>query len=352
MDFYRLAWPVIRLVDPECAHGLALRALMAGVVPRTYDVRDPVLETTVFGLSFANPIGLAAGFDKDAEVVDPMLSHGFGFVEVGSLTPRPQPGNPKPRLFRLLEDRAVINRMGFNNKGMDGAARRLAARGNKSGIVGVNLGKNKTSEDALADYAAGVRTLGRHASYLVVNVSSPNTPGLRALQGREPLAHLLTGVKAERDRLDHRPPILLKVAPDLTESDKEDIAAVALDVGIDGLIATNTTLERPDSLRDTQKGETGGLSGAPLFDLSTRVVSEFYRLTDGKLPIIGVGGVSSGAEAYVKIRAGASLVQLYSALVYEGPALVNRIKADLADLLKSDGFVHIGDAVGVDATSL
>lgn len=349
MDFYRLAWPFVRLMDPECAHGLALTALKTGLVPRSADVRDPVLQTSVFGLDFPNPVGLAAGFDKDAEVTAPMLGHGFGFVEVGSLTPKPQPGNAKPRLFRLSDDRAVINRMGFNNHGMDAAAARLAARDRTAGIVGVNLGKNKTSENALDDYAQGVRTLGPYADYLVVNVSSPNTPGLRALQGREPLAMLLGGVKAERDQLANKPPLLLKVAPDLTDTDKEDIAHVVNDIGIDGLIATNTTIDRPVTLSDKQQGETGGLSGAPLFEPSTKVLADFYRLTQGKIPIIGVGGIASGADAYAKIRAGASLVQLYSALVYDGPALANRIKAELAACLKRDGFTRAADAVGADS---
>lgn len=350
MTGYRLAWPLIRHLDPERAHGLALMALKTGLLPRPLPALDPVLRSPLFGLDFATPVGLAAGFDKDAVVPDSMLAQGFGFVEVGSLTPRPQPGNPKPRLFRLEADRAVINRMGFNNHGMDTAARRLAARRRRGrgGIVGVNLGKNKETENALDDYVKGVARLGPFADYLVVNVSSPNTPGLRALQGREPLAELLRGVMAERDGLANRPPLLLKVAPDLTAEDKADIAQVALDTGIDGLIATNTTIERPATLLDARKTETGGLSGAPLLTPSTAVLADFYRLTEGGLPLIGVGGIQSGWDAYRKIRAGASLVQLYSAMVYEGPGLAARVARELATHLRRGGFSSVAQAVGAD----
>ncbi len=344
---YSLAWPVLRMIDPETAHGLAVRALKAGVVPTPASFEDPALAFSLWGLDFPNPVGLAAGFDKNAEVVAPLLSQGFGAVEVGSITPRPQPGNPRPRLFRLVADKAVINRMGFNNEGREAVARRLT--GPQAGIVGVNLGKNKETEDAAADYVLGVEMLGPLADYLVVNVSSPNTPGLRVLQGRDQLLALLERVLAARDALgERRPPLLLKIAPDLTEEDKCDIAAVALKVGLDGLIATNTTIERPGTLTGKSKGETGGLSGQPLFEASTRVVSEMYALTEGRLPLIGVGGIGSGRDAYVKIRAGASLVQLYSALVYEGPGLVNRIKRELAALLKADGFANVTEAVGAD----
>lgn len=347
MSLYQWAWPVIRHFDPESAHGLALGALKAGLVPRCAGRPDAMLETRAFGLRFPTPIGLAAGFDKNAEAVDALAGHGFGFVEVGSITPRPQPGNPKPRLFRLEADRAVINRMGFNNRGAEAAAGRLAAR--RGGVVvGVNLGKNKDTVNALDDYVQGVAVLGAYADYLVVNVSSPNTPGLRALQGRAPLAALLAGVVDARDRLANRPPVLLKVAPDLTDDDKADIAHVALETGIDGLIATNTTIERPVTLRDPQKGEAGGLSGRPLLSPSTRVLADFYRLTEGRLPLVGVGGVASGWDAYCKIRAGASLVQLYSALVYGGLGLVGRINRDLAMHLRRGGFPSVAAAVGAD----
>ena len=346
MDFYCLVGPAIRLLDAETAHALAIKALKTGLVPPPARVDDPILRTTVFGLDFPNPVGLAAGFDKNAEVPGPLLAQGFGFVEVGTVTPRPQPGNPRPRMFRLPADRAAINRMGFNNEGRDAMAARLTGR--RPGIVGVNLGKNKDSEDAAADYVLGVERLGPLADYLVVNVSSPNTPGLRALQGREPLAALLAAVKAARDRLERRPPLLLKIAPDLTDEDKKDIGEVLAEVGIDGLIATNTTIARPDSLRDSNRAEAGGLSGKPVYEPSTRVLGEMYRLTGGRLPLIGVGGISSGRDAYAKIRAGASLVQFYTAMIYEGPGLANRIKRELAELLKRDGFASVTDAVGAD----
>jgi dihydroorotate dehydrogenase len=290
---------------------------------------------------------MAAGFDKNAEAYRAVLRLGFGFAEVGSVTPRPQPGNPKPRLFRLTEDRAVINRMGYNNDGVDAVARRLRARARLPGPLGINLGKNKDSVDAAADYVRGVQVLGPYADYLVINVSSPNTPGLRALQGREPLAALIEAVKrARRDACPETPPLLVKIAPDLQPEDKQDIAAVALESGIDGLIVSNTTIVRPPTLRSRYRTEAGGLSGAPLFQPSTELLAEMHRLTQGRLALVGVGGVASGADAYAKIRAGASLVQLYSALVYEGPGLVGRIKRELAQTLRRDGFSSVTQAVG------
>jgi dihydroorotate dehydrogenase len=346
---YRLVFPLLDRIDAERAHGLAIRALRLGMVPR-YRRPDPiVLRQTVLGLSFVNPIGLAAGFDKNGEVVAPMLGLGFGFVEVGTVTPLPQPGNPRPRLFRLTRDRAVINRMGFNNAGAEAMAARLAPRpqgGN--GILGINLGKNKDQTDAVADYVAGVAKLGALADYLVINVSSPNTPGLRALQERGRLAELIDRVLAARGALPRKPPLFLKIAPDLVDEERADIAAVALQSGLDGLIVSNTTVTRPPGLDPRYAGEGGGLSGQPLFQPSTALLGEMYRRTDGKLPIIGVGGVASGADAYAKIRAGASLVQLYSALVFEGPGLVRRIKNELAALLTRDGFASVAVAVGAD----
>ena len=349
VDLYRLAWPFIRLLDPENAHGLAIKALSAGLVPARPSFEDPVLRQTLWGRDFVNPVGLAAGFDKNAEVIDAMLGQGFGFVEIGSVTPRPQPGNPRPRLFRLPADEAVINRMGFNNDGLDIVASRLEKR-SRSGILGVNLGKNKDSADANADYAQGISRLAAFADYLVVNVSSPNTPGLRALQGREPLQALLEAVLEARARAvsENPPPLLLKIAPDLTDEDKSDIADVALATGIDGLIATNTTIERPQYLKHENASQSGGLSGRPLLEPSTRVLADMYKLTGGKIPLIGVGGISSGADAYAKIRAGASLVQFYSAMVYHGPGRVQAIKRELASLVKADGFSSITQAIGVD----
>jgi len=348
-DLYCLARPLLFTLDAERAHGLAIRALKLGLAGGDGGPDPDILGQTLWGLRFANPIGLAAGFDKNAEVPDAVLATGFGFTEVGSITPRPQPGNPRPRLFRLVVDRAVVNRMGFNNEGLDAARRRLQARTGKGrGPVGVNLGKNKETENAVDDYLKGVEGIGPHADYLVVNVSSPNTPGLRALQGKGPLRELLEPVRKAVDGLANKPPLLLKVAPDLTDEDKADIAEVSLETGLDGLIATNTTIERPDSLKGAAKGEAGGLSGAPLMQMSTRVLADFYRLTEGKLPLIGVGGVASGADAYAKIRAGASLVQLYSGLVYGGPGMVGRIKRDLVGLLQRDGFSAVTEAIGAD----
>lgn len=349
--FYNFAGPIIRLLDPETAHGLALAALKRGWVPESLQVDDPRLQISIWGHTFSNPIGLAAGFDKNAHVPDAMLRQGFSLVEVGSVTPRAQPGNPRPRLFRLTEDHAVINRNGFNNDGMDAMVEHLQARTRKaSGWIGVNFGKNKDTENALDDYVAGIKRLAGLADYVVVNVSSPNTPGLRALQGKEPLAQLMNGVRQALDglALDPVPPLLLKVAPDLTEEDKRDIADVVLEQKIDGLIATNTTIERPETLKGQNRTETGGLSGLPLFGPSTQVLSDFYKLTNGKIPLVGVGGVGNARQAYAKIRAGASLVQLYSAMVYEGPGIARDIKRELVKLLELDGFERVSDAVGAN----
>ncbi len=354
IDLYPLAGPLLFRFDPETAHGLTIKALKTGLVPPARGKDEPSLHTRVWGLDFTNPVGLAAGFDKNAEVVDAMLNLGFGFVEPGSVTPRPQPGNPRPRLFRLVEQRAVINRMGFNNEGLEAFAQRLerrrAAARRAPGIVGANLGKNKDTVDAADDYVIGVRRLASLVDYLVVNVSSPNTPGLRALQGRDPLRALLERVLEARAAcgLTRNPPLLLKIAPDLTVEDKRDIAAVALESGIDGLIVSNTTISRPDGIPAAMRSEAGGLSGAPLFEPSTSVLREIYALTGGKLPIVGVGGVATGEDAYAKIRAGASLVQLYSAMVYAGPAVVHRIRRELAELLRRDGFRSVAEAVGAD----
>lgn len=349
IDLYSFARPLLWRLDAEFAHRLAIVALRRGLVGRIMASPDPILRIKVWDFDFASPVGIAAGFDKNAEAIDPLFGLGFGFVEIGSVTPLPQEGNPRPRLFRLAADRAVINRMGFNSDGHAAVAGRLKA-GTRRGVVGVNLGRNKDSADAVADYVAGVGTLGPLADYLVVNVSSPNTPGLRQLQDPEPLRRLLTAVCEARDGIaEDRPvPVLLKIAPDLTDDDLAQIAAVSLAVPVDGLIATNTTIERPPGLADPQKTEAGGLSGRPLFEPSTRVLGRLYDLTAGRLPLVGVGGVASGADAYAKIRAGASLVQLYTGLVYGGPRLIGDILADLAGLLRRDGFSTLKDAVGAD----
>ncbi|XP_030622338.1 dihydroorotate dehydrogenase (quinone), mitochondrial [Chanos chanos] len=345
-----------RIVGAETAHVLAVRLIGLGLVPRN-GYQDPAsLEVNVMGRKFRNPIGIAAGFDKNGEAVDGLYKLGFGFVEVGTVTPKPQDGNPKPRVFRLETDKAVINRYGFNSCGLSVVQERLKARQTmqeeltKAGLpLGINLGKNKQSSDAVADYLEGVRTLGPLADYLVVNVSSPNTPGLRDLQGKEELRHLLAKVLRERDSLgENQPPVVVKIAPDLTAKDKQDIAEVITELGVDGLIVSNTTVSRPDTLQDPNSKEGGGLSGKPLKELSTHTVREMYALTQGKVPIVGVGGVASGQDALDKIRAGASLVQLYTALVYQGPPVVKKIKRELDHLLKEQGFTSVSEAVGAD----
>jgi len=341
---------LLHLLPPETAHGVAIWALKSGLAGRADEAEDSVLATRVWSLSFPNPIGLAAGFDKDAEVMDAMLALGFGFVEAGSVTPLPQPGNPKPRLFRLNEDQAVINRLGFNSKGLDHFVAKLRAR-KRVGIVGANVGKNRDAPDAAADYATGISRVCGLADYLVCNVSSPNTPGLRSLQARKEIEALIHRVFIARyeaaPNKKRLPPLLAKVGPDLDEQQLRDIAEVALATKIDGLIVGNSTVTRP-ALASRHGIEGGGLSGLPLLQLATKCLSDLYRLTGGKIPIIGCGGVASGGDAYAKIRAGASLVQLYSALVFHGPELVQTIKRDLAERLRADGFKSVSDAVGAD----
>uniref|UniRef100_A0A8D0GHL9 Dihydroorotate dehydrogenase (quinone), mitochondrial n=1 Tax=Sphenodon punctatus TaxID=8508 RepID=A0A8D0GHL9_SPHPU len=346
-----------RLVGPEAAHILAVRFINLGLLPPWAQRDSEMLEVKVLGRRFRNPVGLAAGFDKHGEAVDGLYKMGFGFVEVGSITPEPQEGNPRPRVFRLPEDQAVINRYGFNSHGHAVVERRLRARQERQirlseagRPLGINLGKNKTSVDAAADYTAGVRALGPLADYLVVNVSSPNTPGLRELQGKAELRSLLAKVLSERDSLacEPKPAVLVKIAPDLTAQDKQDIASVVCELGVDGLVVTNTTVGRPSSLQGALRTEAGGLSGAPLRQLSTQTVSEMYSLTQGRVPIIGVGGVSSGQDALEKIRAGASLVQMYTVLTYRGPPVVRTVKRELEVLLREQGFQSVAEAVGVD----
>ena len=340
----RLGLPLLRRFDPETAHGLAIRTLQAGLAPAPGLVTSDRLRTTVAGLSLPNPVGLAAGFDKNATALAGLSRAGFGFVEVGAVTPRPQPGNPRPRLFRLTEDRAAINRFGFNNEGMEAVAARLARRP-RDMVLGLNLGANKDSADRAGDFAKVLAHCGAHLDFATVNVSSPNTEKLRDLQGKAALSALLAGVLETRDALARPIPVFLKIAPDLGAAELADVAQVAATSGIDGVIATNTTLGR-DGLTSAHRGEAGGLSGAPLFERSTRVLARLSVEIDGALPIIGVGGISSAEEAYAKIRAGASAVQLYTALVYEGLSLGARIARGLDALLARDGFATVAEAVG------
>ncbi len=343
----RAGLALLHRLDPERAHGLSLLALQTGLAPLPGPVTSPRLATTLAGMTLVNPIGLAAGYDKNATALGPLSRAGFGFIEVGAATPLPQPGNPRPRLFRLTEDRAAINRFGFNNHGADAIAARLAARIRTTVPVGLNLGANKTSDNRAGDFAKVLRLCGPHVDFATVNVSSPNTEKLRDLQGPAALAALLAGVMEARAALATPIPVFLKIAPDLTDDDLAQIADTALASGLAGIIATNTTLAR-DGLKSRRKGEQGGLSGAPLFERSTRVLARLSQLTGGKLPLIGVGGISTATEAYAKIRAGASAVQLYTAMVYQGLSVAARIAHGLDELLARDGFDTVTKAVGTD----
>ena len=335
---------LLRRLDPETAHGLALKGLKMGLVPLPGLVTSPRLRCTLAGLHLANPVGVAAGFDKNAEVLAPLSRAGLGFIEAGAVTPRPQEGNPRPRLFRLTEDRAVINRFGFNNEGMEAVRDRLAERPRQA-VIGLNLGANKDSEDRGADFAKVLTYCATYIDFATVNVSSPNTERLRDLQGKEALAALLELVTAARDAL-HKPlPLFLKIAPDLTDGELADIAGLAVEMGIDAIIATNTTLSR-EGLTSRDRDRQGGLSGAPLFDRSTRVLARLSLETGGKVPLIGVGGIFSAADAYAKICAGASAVQLYSAMVYHGLSLGAQIARGLDRRLERDGFENVSQAVG------
>jgi len=348
--------PAARLcMDGENAHRMAVIAAKYRAVPRRKYLNKEILHSSVWGLEFPSPVGMAAGFDKDGEAVDGLFLMGCGFVEVGTITPLPQPGNPKPRVFRLLEDKAVINRYGLNSAGHDAVYGRLKfrAEGKKEpGILGVNLGKNKTSDDALSDYVKGVEKFSDIADYLVINVSCPNVVGFSNMQGKQYLQELVQGVVAARDKISdaRRVPLLVKIAPDLSEQGKQDVATIVANPnsGIDGLIVSNTTVSRPSTLGSVHKGEQGGLSGAPLKDLATQSISDMYALTGGSIPIIGVGGVDSGQDAYDKIRAGASLIEVYTSMVYRGPTAVAKITSELATLLKKDGFKNVSEAVGAE----
>ncbi len=342
---FRLLRPAIFAFDSESAHRMAIEGLR--LMPRRAPATAGKLAIELAGIAFPNPVGVAAGFDKDAEVPDALLGLGFGFTEVGSITPRPQAGNPKPRLFRLVEDRAVINRMGFNNGGAEAALKRLERRRGRSGVVGINIGANKDSDNRIEDYAIMTRMLTPHASYLAVNISSPNTPGLRALQDEGALTELLVAVIEARGEVSgaEPPPIFLKVAPDLEPADIDAIARIVLDKKLGALIVSNTTISRPE-LRSHHAGEVGGLSGAPLKPLATQRVRDFRSATGGTIPLVGVGGIASAEDAWERIKAGASLVQLYSAMVYEGPSLGAKIVRGLERLMRREGYSTIAEAVG------
>ncbi len=337
-------------LDPERAHRLAIRGLGMGLSPRRQNDRWARLKTTLATLTLPNPLGLAAGFDKNAEALPGLQKLGFGWLEVGTITPRPQAGNPKPRIFRLSSDQAVINRLGFNNQGLEAAKRRLAQRHPDDGIIGANIGANRDSDDPVQDYVTCLASLYPHADYFTINVSSPNTPGLRDLQGRERLTRLLGALIERREALQQehgeKKPLFLKIAPDLTPDDEADIAEVALEQKIDALIIANTTLGRPDSLTHHSRHEKGGLSGLPLFQRSTAQIGRFHELVGGTLPLIGVGGIDSGETAYAKIKAGATALQLYTGFIYGGPRLVPRILEDLDKLIAADGFTTLAEAVG------
>ncbi len=343
----RLGRKALFAFDPETAHGLSIAALKSGLPPCSAPRPEPSLRVSVAGIDFPNPLGMAAGYDKNAEVTDALLKLGFGFAEVGTVTPLPQPGNPRPRIFRLAEDDAVINRLGFNNEGHDAAFARLSARAGRGGIVGVNIGANKDSADRFADYEAGVRRFASIAAFLTVNISSPNTPGLRSMQAREALAELLSRVSAERGRIQagggRWTPIFLKIAPDLSEAELSDIAEEVLRAGIDGIVVSNTTLGRAGLRNAAHRDEAGGLSGRPLFERSTAVLARIRRLVGKDLPLIGVGGVDSAETAIEKIKAGADLVQLYTGMIYAGPSLPGRLVKALAERCRREGLANIGE---------
>ncbi|WP_332691733.1 quinone-dependent dihydroorotate dehydrogenase [Bosea sp. (in: a-proteobacteria)] len=351
---FGLARPLIHKLDAETAHRLTIAAL-AAAPPLRPGADDPALAVEAFGLRFANPVGLAAGFDKHAEAIDGALGLGFGFVEIGGVTPLPQPGNPRPRVFRLPEDEAVINRYGLNSEGMEAVAARLSARRRRGGLVGVNLGANKDSADRSADYAILTRRLAPLADFLTINVSSPNTPGLRDLQAESALDDLIARALAARDEAQaegRATPILLKIAPDLSLPELDGMVGVALKRGIDGMIVSNSTVARPDTLRGAAKGEIGGLSGKPLFTPSTRLLAETFLRVEGRFPLVGVGGIDSARTAFAKIRAGAALVQFYSALVFKGPGLIGEIKHGLASEVRNAGLPRLSALVGRDAAAI
>lgn len=341
---------ILKFLPPELAHSFSIKALK--YFNLKYDnINDPILSQHILGLDFPNPIGLAAGFDKNAEVISSMFSLGFGFIEVGTITPLPQNGNPKPRVFRLEEDKGIINSLGFNNKGILKAKKNLIkfkSSSNKNRIVGVNLGINKNSTDSINDYLFGIESFCNLANYITINISSPNTVGLRDLQLRGKIENLIKQVVLKREKIDSltKIPIFIKISPDLNDDQLRDIALISLANNIDGLIITNTTINRPNNLLSKNKNFKGGLSGKPLFQASNKILKKMYNLTNGQIILIGVGGISSGSDCYEKIKSGASLIQLYSALTFSGPSLISKIKKELVDLIKTDGYKNISDLIG------
>ena len=355
LKLYKYVRPAVFKIDPETAHGVTIKALKTGALRPCSIVSSPILEQEIFGLKFPNPMGLSAGFDKNAEVIAPALKLGFGFTEVGTVTPKPQGGNPRPRIFRDPKSGSVINRMGFPNGGLrvfkPNIEKFINSDNKPNGVVGINIGMNKDQSDPAADYCALISELAPLADYLTVNISSPNTAGLRDLQRKDALAELLGEMMETRSKAcpDNPPALLIKLAPDLDEKQQQEIAETLLSADVDGVILSNTTLDRPEFLPEKFRGEKGGLSGVPVREKSTAIIRNFYKLTDGKLPIIGVGGISNAEHAYEKIKAGASLVQLYTGMIYEGPAIANDINKGLIELLERDGFASITDAIGADS---
>lgn len=354
MSLYALVKPAIFKIDPETAHGMTIKALKTGMIKSCKPIESDRLKQRIFNEDFINPVGLSAGFDKNAEVIAPILNLGFGFTEVGTVTPKPQAGNPRPRIFRDPKSESVINRMGFPNGGLrvfkSNITSYLADGNRKGGLVGINIGMNKEQLDPAKDYCHLIKELSEQADYLTVNISSPNTPGLRNLQEKEPLTEL---IKAMKNALhiaspNFPPALLIKLAPDLSEQQQKEIAQTLMENKVDGVILSNTTLDRPESLPEGFRAQKGGLSGVPVREKSTQIIRNFYKLTEGKLPIIGVGGISNATHAYEKIKAGASLVQLYTGMIYQGPEIANNINKGLLELLDKDGFNHISEAIGAD----
>jgi dihydroorotate dehydrogenase len=350
---FSLLRPLVHTIPPEYAHDLGLFALKHGLLPAALQQTFPQLATDFCGLHFKNPVGIAAGFDKNAVAINALFDQGFGYIEAGTVTPKPQTGNAKPRVFRLQNDNAVINRLGFNNEGLDMFIENFKRRYSDKGLAGANIGKNKDSSDAVADYVTGLEAVYPYADYVTVNISSPNTQGLRALQEGEALHDLLSNLKITREKLmrvhSKRVPVFLKIAPDLDDTALKNIAEIVMEQQLDAVIISNTTISRPNTLQSPQASETGGLSGKPLLELSNERLKQFYRLTEGRLPLIGVGGIASAQDAYSKIRCGASLIQLYTAIIYQGFSVVNTINKGLVTLLKKDGLTHLSQAVGLDA---